>query len=816
MRTQLLNLLKGSEKVIVTEGLETKLSIQPFIDHLREQAPQVTTIKSAFVEFVLEQFSKYPDLETDLTLEKITRHAKLLDLVYATLSVALEGEENKLWALCAPIQPVIFYGTNAFYDLLRDESTGELKQGVLETQIEIIKTKRPELIYTLILEKQYDFPNAFKTEFVRTLADEKTSLKKFYRLNFDMRFLNVVVKGEKPDLSKDQIHEILHRPNSLETLFQVMPISRFRFEGFSVVTLTDVTAQLSIENIKNIIVNRSLYSSEDYYNTIIECLKCLVESNDVEFGLLPLLKVNDKLVFNEATCLNSVLISAARLHGIAEAAYLGLAEHYFQNPKMLFYRSITPDDEASQVYLKLLKEDGIASYALIPIYYNNKVAGVMEVFSKKPDVLTDQLIASLDPAIPLVAQMLQASIDVFNLRIEKIVKEKFTSLQPAVQWKFNEAAWIYMKKSCPGKKSTLIDNIFFRDVYPLYGAVDIRNSTLERNEASRLDLEMHYKILQQTLAAIKEKTNLPIIGELIYKCKKKFTMLIGSDTGNAAINIHDFLENEVNPVFGYFSKTNKSTAAAISEYYEAVDQAKGIAYQNRRELEQSMDTIIGAINNYLELFISEERQSFPFYFEKFRTDGIEYDMYIGQSISPDIPFDMLYLKNLRLWQVASMAAIAKLTHHLKPQLKKQLSTTQLIFSNSHPIDISFRSDERRFDVEGAYNIRYQIIKKRIDKVCLKGTNERLTQVGKIAVIYFNSRDADEYIKYIQYLQEQNTLLNDLEEVELEELQGVRGLNALRVGVNLALEDESARWAALERTDAGTLPIREMLDNAPEV
>jgi hypothetical protein len=104
-------------------------------------------------------------------------------------------------------------------------------------------------------------------------------------------------------------------------------------------------------------------------------------------------------------------------------------------------------------------------------------------------------------------------------------------------------------------------------------------------------------------------------------------------------------------------------------------------------------------------------------------------------------------------------------------------------------------------VEGAYNIRYQIIKKRIDKVCIKGTNERLTQVGKIAIIYFNSKDADEYIKYIQYLQEQDTLLNDLEELELEELQGVRGLKALRVGVNMELESESGEWTALKADEA---------------
>jgi hypothetical protein len=39
-------------------------------------------------------------------------------------------------------------------------------------------------------------------------------------------------------------------------------------------------------------------------------------------------------------------------------------------------------------------------------------------------------------------------------------------------------------------------------------------------------------------------------------------------------------------------------------------------------------------------------------------------------------------------------------------------------------------DEKRFDVDGTYNARYEVVKKRIDKANIKGTKERITQKRK--------------------------------------------------------------------------------------
>ena len=101
-----------------------------------------------------------------------------------------------------------------------------------------------------------------------------------------------------------------------------------------------------------------------------------------------------------------------------------------------------------------------------------------------------------------------------------------------------------------------------------------------------------------------------------------------------------------------------------------------------------------------------------------------------------------------------------------------------------PICISFRNDERRFDVEGSESIRFEILKKRIDKVRIKNTGERLTRPGTIAIVYSHALEVAEYDEYFHFLQKNNFLAGDKEMFELEDVQSISGLKALRVTVNV--------------------------------
>jgi hypothetical protein len=113
-----------------------------------------------------------------------------------------------------------------------------------------------------------------------------------------------------------------------------------------------------------------------------------------------------------------------------------------------------------------------------------------------------------------------------------------------------------------------------------------------------------------------------------------------------------------------------------------------------------------------------------------------------------------------------------------------LETTHLVLVQHTPLSIRFRFDEKRFDVDGAYDIRYEIVKKRIDKAVVEGTTDRVTQPGKIAIVYSQNAEAREYRGYIDYLQSLGFLTDEVEDLDLAELQGVQGLRALRVAVDL--------------------------------
>jgi hypothetical protein len=131
-------------------------------------------------------------------------------------------------------------------------------------------------------------------------------------------------------------------------------------------------------------------------------------------------------------------------------------------------------------------------------------------------------------------------------------------------------------------------------------------------------------------------------------------------------------------------------------------------------------------------------------------------------------------------------------YNLKETLPVSLSVASMILVFGGSLSLRFRMDEKRFDVDGTYNARYEVVKKRVDKAYIKGTTERITQAGKIAIIYSQKEDELEFLNYIAFLQSKKQLDNNVEILELQDLQGVSGLKALRVSVLYTKGSETSK------------------------
>lgn len=761
--------------------IETELSFEPFYRFIKSRAEEEVTVKKKLYDFILQKIEAMPDITKPVSLDDMHQHTGLLELIYTSVTGITSEKDELYWALSVPGKPHFFYATDDLVKLFLDSKTEDVKDYLLLSVEENLKS-RYAYLYTTVLQRFYGFSLPMK-DLLLYFTNPESKLIQCYKININDQFIELEAKQKLPLLNFRKIERHLQKGTHIDYLLKVMPLSMFCLKGIGVISLTDYTKEHVIEKIKTSIVETATKPKEKCVSEVQSALNTLAGCSKIKFGFIPLAKLNDKPLLDFATLSNSILLNYGNGKVISKEKLLELSDDYIKQPVPVFIKDINRFRKSSDPLIKILQAAGIESYALTPLIYNNQLTGVMEIYATEPGMLDEKRLLKLDAALPYIAQLIKTTVDDFHQKIALLVNDKFTSLQPSVQWKFNEAAFNYMRNRLIQQKEPELETIRFKDVYPIYGAIDIRNSSVERNDAAREDYVYCLDHLSATFIALKEKHQLALMDEMIFKAKKWKTTIEENLTPTEEYKFNEFLENDALPFLNHLKKIKPASAAVVDDFVASLDPKEGKAFENRRDFENSMQLINRTVSQYFDEKKDELQQSYPCYFEKIRTDGVEYDIYIGQSIAPDQPFDLIYLKNLRLWQLKSMAEIYKMVQQLQPQLVKPLNITQLIFINGNTIDVSFRNDEKRFDVDGGYNIRYQIIKKRIDKVKIKDTGERLTQPGKVAMVYYNKKEAEEYESYINFLQEQNIFEDDLEYLELEQLQGVAGLKALRVSLH---------------------------------
>ncbi|WP_439131069.1 GAF domain-containing protein [Polaribacter sp.] len=729
---------------------------------------------TAAIEMV-NLFNKHPELNDGFSdLKLLKTYKKQIDLLLDPLFPE-PLRLNEIKAASVPFSFASFKFTDRFENILNNAGDDyELTVRNFEDNSMYV------MACTFILGDVYGFNIDIKRPFYFDIPDKTSGTMKYYRATFNADFSEITPTATAPELTQEDFKELLNNYENIAIWKEKFPPNSYIFKGFGLVSLFDVTSEEMLSAIKaNLLAGgddliyklqnnlRDFYSIKDLklgysiYDTVNSkiCETVVKHSNSI------ILNKNTEIQCNNGYFCNGIINKVFKKH---ETFIISDVENYgFHTDKNPFYQN--------------LHDSGIQSIILIPIKATkNGDLALLEIASPKSYDLNSVNINKLKDIIPVFEAAVKRTSEERQHILEATIQENYTSIHQSVKWRFYEAVEKFHVESQSNENAKL-DEIVFNDVYPIFGQSDIKGSSNARNEAIKEDLTTQLSLAITVLKDACKTEKLPIYNELMFRVTSYLNdVKKGLDAGDE-VSILDFLSSEIYPVFSHIKDINSELSEKVNIYMNRLDKDLNVVYESRKDYEDSVTLLNDKLSKYIDNRQKQAQEMFPHYFERYITDGVEYNMYIGQSITKHKRFDDLYLYNLRLWQLKVTCEMENLAYYERKNMKHDLRVASLILVHSKAMAIKFRMDEKQFDVDGAYNIRYEILKKRIDKAYIKGTQNRLTIPGKIAIVYSQEKDAVEYLKYITYLQSKKQLGN-VEYLELENLQGVTGLKALRVDV----------------------------------
>lgn len=614
-----------------------------------------------------------------------------------------------------------------------------------------------------------------------TVKNKNTGLEKHFEVRIKNDFVDAKAIKPLKKLSKKHISKLLNNIYDESIWLKAFPPENFEFNGFLIGTFYDVTGVESMSILKNKVTlpDDDEMKPEIFFPFMQQQLKNFLELADLQIGMV--MVVFEDFFTGDAFSLSGSHSSKfLKGEGYGKSVY----EKAFTGNIPILIDDLNSTDQSIPVNKQLL-ENGIQSLIIFPIIgRDGTLNSIFEIGSSKAMQFNALTLLKLKEFFELMNLFSQRfMLDMENM-ISNFIQHQFTSIHQSVRWKFEEVATKFeVQKNLPGFKG-IIDPIVFSDIYPLYGQADIVSSSTLRNASIRADLTENLQLVLDLMNLWDDTVQFHLMESYVLKVEKILSRIDKEFISSDETLIVDLLNSEIHPLLEQLALRYPSLPSEpYEQYLSQLDGNLGIVYKQRKAYEDSVNQLNSAISNFLEQDDERMQGILPHYFEKYKTDGIEYNIYIGDAILKEGGFSPFFLKDFRIWQLVNACEITQLVENLAPKLPVPLRTAQLLFVYNNALSIRFRMDEKQFDVDGSYNVRYEILKKRIDKAIIKGTGERLTVAGKVAIVYLQDKDRAEYLEYFEYLYEKGYITDDIEELELEKLQGAEGLKALRITVN---------------------------------
>jgi len=757
---------------------KTLIAFHKIIPAFEKAALSPIDFQAAYARALLDEIKKYPQLiEGVEKADDLLRYEPIIRVLLADLFPS-SLTHNEIKAVTIPFHLYTFNHTARLEKILRDAGDH------YEFSLRDISADTYYILNCCVIISQY---YGFKVDAMDAPQfldiPDKNNIIHHYRVLFNADFMDIIPTERAVHLSEEDIVELIDNFSDIALWKSKFPERSWILKGFAIMTLFDATIENAVSSFKsNLLREKSAIQLAEIENIF----RSIYKISDLRIGLTSFEKVrneyNLRIVEKQ---LYSHLLYDSTITECEEMLCSDTLESLLTKDEYLVVPDIDkmPITDPKQAYfINKLKQQQVKSFIFVPLIEGGKVLGLLEMSSSRVRELNSVNANKLNFILPFIKDKVSKAFSETENQIEAVIQKEYTSIHPSVKWRFQEEAVHFLNDRAFGKDYAL-QEIVFDHVYPLYGQIDVQGSSESRNQAIRQDLSNQNSDLIALFRAINQTQKLPLFEQKIFDLERNLAALQHALLTDTEQQMLDYFNADIHPILENFRKNARDTniVDAIDRYFERINLAIGGFYEARRDYDSSITLINKKLVAVLDEKQVEAQEYFPHYYERYKTDGIEHNMYIGASIAPDRNFELYYLRNLRLWQLQVMCAMEHEFKLLQPSLPHQLEVTSLVLVFATPISIRFRMDEKQFDIDGSYNVRYEIAKKRIDKAKIKGKSERITQKGKLVIVYSTIHEETEYLGYIKLLQHKGLLEADIEQFEVEDLQGLIGLKAIRVG-----------------------------------
>ncbi|MCK8479376.1 GAF domain-containing protein [Psychroserpens algicola] len=765
----------------INENIESPFSLKVSFDKLLKHYEELSQSDDEFIAAkarrVIKTADAYPILRegfSDVSILK-EREKEISTILQDSFSPVLT--KNEIKTASVPFHNLIFNSSERFKSII--ETAGE----DFELQIKNMPKDDTYIIAcTIILDFCYGYTINFKRPFYYEIPDENGIIQ-FYKILYNADFTEIVPSENAPKITQEDVDELLDNYENMALWKEKFPPNSYTFKGFVISNIFNVTADQAISNIKSSLIGEEKRKDEGFMKDFHKIFQSLLGLEDIKVGFSIYNKEEDSFERVYGVGMNSFLLndseSKSCCGALCEMSYNTLLKEkkfYTISDVNKFYDL----SKGKAPQYKSLKDQNIQSAILAPIANDEGLMGILEIVSEQPKVLNSINANKLVDVMPFIVTAVERSKNQEQNLIEAIIQQECTSIHPSVNWRFEKEARQFIKDEMNGKEPNF-NKIAFENIYPLYGQIDIKGSSEARNSATQKDLQIQLNMIKSIILNAFELEKLPIYEQFLYQINEYLEGLDEHFQVDSEQQISSFIKQDIDPLFEHL-KVIPSLKDEVYTYFKSIDEKVDVLYKHRKDYDDTIALVNKEMAALLDKKQVDAQAMYPHYFERFKTDGVEHNMYIGESITKEESFNPIYLYNLRLWQLQVMCEMENSFYLMQSNFPIKLDVASMILVFNQPLSISFRMDEKQFDVDGTYNARYEIVKKRVDKAYIKGTKERVTQKGKISIVYSQKQDEIEYMRYIRFLQSKKYLDDDVEIVELQDLQAVTGLKAIRVSV----------------------------------